>query len=172
MMIAAPEQEKQKGLLVRIPPILHARITGAVAERKKEYPKFSLNDWVLEAMREKLDGVATPVVVTRALTSPSATVEVRTTQAFGRSVDEFLAGKGAVVNVGNAPVESVPSHRAGINRLAGMWQQDPSAVDEGLKVLLMGDVPPAKFGQWHSNPKVKAEFITWMDTEHPIEEPF
>jgi len=40
----------------RFPAILYKRIQAEVQDRQKTEAKFSINDWVLEASREKLDG--------------------------------------------------------------------------------------------------------------------
>ena len=50
---------------LRIPPILALRMVTAVLDRKRDYPKFSMNDWIIEAMREKLDGPPEGVLVTK-----------------------------------------------------------------------------------------------------------
>lgn len=52
------EQPEMKVITVRIPVILASRMDSAVTKRKAEFPKFSMNDWVLEAIREKVDGLA------------------------------------------------------------------------------------------------------------------
>lgn len=46
---------------LRIPSILAAKVGKAVGERRKEWRKYSMNDWLCEAIREKLDGPSIPV---------------------------------------------------------------------------------------------------------------
>ena len=60
-----PLDEKIRVVSLRIPPILALRMDTAVLDRKRDYPKFSMNDWIIEAMREKLDGPPEGVLVTK-----------------------------------------------------------------------------------------------------------
>ena len=60
-----PLDEKTRVVSLRIPPILALRMVTAVLDRKRDYPKFSMNDWIIEAMREKLDGPPEGVLVTK-----------------------------------------------------------------------------------------------------------
>lgn len=60
-----PEDKGPPRLTIRVPEILKVRMEEAVEKRRAEYARFSLNDFVLEACREKLDGVVSVTVTPR-----------------------------------------------------------------------------------------------------------
>lgn len=50
------ETPTERRITLRVPVILAGRVDKAVLERRGEERKFSLNDWIVEAIREKVDG--------------------------------------------------------------------------------------------------------------------
>lgn len=59
--LMTPEDNKPYELKVRIPPILAKRMKANAEKRQGETAKFSLNDWMIEAIRAYLDGTTTRV---------------------------------------------------------------------------------------------------------------
>lgn len=49
-------ENTEKRITLRVPAILATLVDGLVQERRARERKFSLNDWIVEAMREKDDG--------------------------------------------------------------------------------------------------------------------
>jgi hypothetical protein len=46
---------EERRITLRVPGVLASRLDKSVGERQGEYPKFSMNDWIVEAIREKVD---------------------------------------------------------------------------------------------------------------------
>lgn len=85
---------EERRITFRIPPVLASRVDAAVLERRAEERKFSMNDWILEAVREKLDG-ARQVQGMEARASEVQPITARLTpQQFAATIrTEVLAGK-------------------------------------------------------------------------------
>ena len=57
-MVSVNDTMEDRRITLRVPPILAARVDSAVAKLREEGPRISLNDFIVEAIRDKLDGDA------------------------------------------------------------------------------------------------------------------
>lgn len=55
---------------LRLPEILAQRVKSAVEKRRCESARFSMNDWLIEAIRAGLDGARPPAAVVKASELP------------------------------------------------------------------------------------------------------
>lgn len=176
-------------ITLRIPEILALLVDRVVGERKVRERKFSLNDWIVEAIREKIDGAAMAESVKRGMDRLSELKQSthggvsRDGVAFGKSVGGFLgvqnrlgAGSGQNLEGRWAPplntallVESKPfphDTMRKLQKIAAKRESDPGDAADDLALLLQGR-SPAKHASWCLNHKTMLAFAEWLDA-NPI----
>ena len=143
---------------VRIPEVLRSKVDAYIEKRRVEYVRFSLNDFLMEAMRDKLDGAPVATAVYQ-----QAEMMPSNPPPFGKSAEAFLAGKLA---------PSHPTKREHwlpvLEKIAAKYAVDPSEGEE-LARLLNGEMPPSRYAQWATMPKVRNALAVYLDETHPME---
>ena len=162
-----------KRLLARIPDVLGMRLDTFVAARKREQPKYSLNDAILDGLRLLVDGAGNrtePLAPPLRAPIPSTVAEKLAAMVPGvRRGAEVFGANSALnpgVNIGDAPVEDVPT-RPWLpvwKRVCPMKENDPGTFWDEINHLAPGFRPTQAF--WKLSLFGQA---SWLDENHPLE---
>ncbi len=163
-----------KAVSVRFPEVLKARADAEIKKRRETYPKYSFNDFMLDAMRHELDGP--PGLPAAIQVAPAVqTGQEPTKQEIGIDAAEWLASRsntitkvsGAVIDLGDAPAEDVKTKPwlPELIRLAKMGEMDPGSAAEEMNSLLKGDQfrAPKGWFQWSMEKRAR-----WLDLNKPL----
>ena len=171
-------------MTLRIPEILAKRLDAVLAERRREERRFSMNDWLVEAIRGKLDRATEPprrldpkpTLSRRDLEDgetvttdhPQSAIEhaARAEAPIGRSVTEFLLTQGPTVPVAAEP--PAPAARAWLPELMKLRKRaEYEDVTEDFTALIGGPFrPPKGWAQWD----VKRQ-AAYLEENHPLDGP-
>jgi hypothetical protein len=178
-------------MTIEIPEILRLKVDAYVERRRAEYSRYSVKDALLEGLRRLLDepvtGNWTPAKYTeeRERGTPETINGPRKTAAeLAASIPGLNLGAGPSgyalqqkeregliawsdpkpLDVGDCPAENVQSMwREPLGKVRAIWQSDSSAGAEEFGTLLGGQMPPSKFAQWATQPKVFEGLVAYLD---------
>lgn len=150
--------ETEKRLTLRIPTVLAKRIDNEVEKRKGAERKFSMNDWLVEAVREKLD------------------YELPMVNGGGQGREVPVGGPQQQQQQQRSPV-SIPGVSKGSALFGGPvgWgaklpkidqegEQDPVGALEKMRELAGTDIQlPRDWSRWGIDKKIR-----FMDENHPL----
>ncbi len=126
---------------LRVPGILLARVQGVVKKRQENEPKFSVNDYVVESLRQRIDGVGYAMQLSGKDREPES-VGSAPVSATGRPTAQDLASRYGIKT--GATIEEVEP-RMDPEAQPGGFQPPPS--DPPATAVAIEDDPEA---YWHN----------------------
>lgn len=168
----------ERRMTIRIPEILARRVDSVVVERKAAERKFSLNDWLVEAIRGYVDRGTEAVVVNR-YQSQAQRNEPHPIQSGARPkmTATELAASIPGLRLGSSAAMAEPAEvEMGENvktkpwlpeliRLQRMSEMDPASSADEFATLLHGEAfrPPKGWAMWSMEKRAR-----WLDENKPI----
>jgi hypothetical protein len=152
-------QGEWKCMSLRLPLVVSARISKAVEVRRQDPGswKFSINDWMIEAAREKLDGViqSAEVEVVRGRPEPT------TTSLFPGTVGDLL--KSGLVTKGVGSAQPV-NWKAEYARIQKKYGEDAVGAAEEFEALMVehGVTKPNSWAR-----RTIDQRLAWLEATHP-----
>jgi hypothetical protein len=166
---------EEKRITLRVPIVLAGKVDRDVKRRRGEERKFSLNDWIVEAMRRKLDPG------TGMENAPHTVREMEgLAQRTSRAAELAAKIPGLQAGVGGHPASGQPAKMENLSipatssrpwlpelvRLSRMGEVDPGSSAQEFDDLIggRGFKPPKGWALWSTEKRAR-----WLDENKPLE---
>lgn len=161
-----PDDEKPYIISLRVPRMLSRRMKPAVEATRDSYGrKLSINDWIVVAIGNQLDGPAQEPLRTGpgASGAPPIPGAKRTAADLAASIPGVALGLGTALS-GEAPVES-----EGSRFIRSLLSKTEGDANEDLLTRTQGEIPPGTMGRWYYDRHHRSLLAAWIDENHPQE---